>query len=723
MQHRSSPRHSWLVATGAGVGLLAGAVALGEVFEWRFLRAPLQQALTDALQRPVQLEAPFGVRFIGGLRLHAAQFVIGPAADDAQQAELVRARTLRLALPYATLWQLARGRNDAPLVIDSLAVDELQANLLRDAQGRANWTFKPRADAATPDAQTARLPRIGLLQVKSGEVRVEDALQQLLLRASVRTQEGSAGTPSGLSVQASGSHRGLPLVADLQSSGVLPLMRSDGGAVTVPVRLDLRIGRAQLKLDGNARDALQLGGLDAAVELSAPSLAAFGDALGLTLPTTATFDMRGRVRKDGTVWSAAIASWRVGTSRLRGDFRYEPERTPPLLSGTLGGERLALADLGPVIGTRTEARPATAAGAAGRTDKRPAGAGGSTDKRPAGAGGSTDKRLAGAGGSTDKRPAETGGRVLPQREFDIPSLQRMDADVALRLDRLDLGTPQLESLAPLQGRVRLQRGVLSVQELLARTANGTVRGEITVDARTQQTPSWRADLRWGGIDLERFVKARNNNDAAATTAQRAPGYVSGALGGTANVTGRGRSIGAVMATLDGKAGLWVRDGSVSHLGIELAGIDIAEGLGVLITGDQRLPLRCAVTQWTLRDGIARPDTALIDTRDTTLLIDGQLSLAKETLALVVTAHPHDMSLFSLRAPLRINGTFADPLVKLDKSRIALRLAGAAALAVLAPPAALLALVDLGEDDRQQCAEALKRSQATSKPTKPAQPKR
>jgi AsmA family protein len=674
VQHRSSPRRSWLTAIGAGVGLLAAALVLGEAFEWRFLRAPLQQALADKLQRPVQLDAPFGVRFIGGLRLHTAQLVIGPAADAAPQPGLVRARALRVTLPYATLWQLARGRNETPPVIDTLVVDDLQAHLLRDAQGRANWRFERSADPARPQASSG-LPRIGLLQIQRGEIQLEDVPQQLSLHASVRTQEGGAGTSSGLTVQARGSHRGLPLTADLQSSGLLPLMRSNGGDATVPVRLDLRIGRAQLKLDGNARDALQLGGLDAAVELSAPSLAAVGDALGLTLPTTATFDMRGRVRKDGTVWSAAIASWRVGSSRLRGDFRYEPERTPPLLTGTLGGERLALADLGPVIGTRADARPAAATAA---------------------------------------------GRVLPQREFDIPSLQRMDADVALRLDRLDLGTALLEPLAPLQGRVRLQRGVLSVQELLAHAGGGTVRGEITVDARTQQTPSWRADLRWGGIELERFVKARNNN-AASATAQRAPGYVSGALGGSANVTGRGRSIGAVMATLDGKAGLWVRDGSVSHLGIELAGIDLAESLGVLITGDQRLPLRCAVTQWTLRDGIARPETALIDTRDTTLLINGELSLAKETLALVVTAQPHDMSLFSLRAPLRINGTFADPQVKLDKSRIALRLAGAAALAVLAPPAALLALVDLGEDDRQQCAEAVKRSQALNKPVRPARP--
>ena len=87
------------------------------------------------------------------------------------------------------------------------------------------------------------------------------------------------------------------------------------------------------------------------------------------------------------------------------------------------------------------------------------------------------------------------------------------------------------------------------------------------------------------------------------------------------------------------------------------------------------------------------------------------------MALVVTAQPHDVSLFSLRAPVRIIGRFADPQVQLDKSRIGLRLIGAAALAALAPPAALLALVDLGEDDRQQCAEAVKRSQALA--NKPA----
>jgi AsmA family protein len=673
--HRPFFLRSWRLTLAVALGLLVGALALGEALQWPFLRGPLQEALSRNLQRPVTLQAPFGVRLFGSLRLRSALLVIGPP-EGAPQPDLVRATDVRLSVPYRTLWHAARGHSDRAPVIDALTVAHLEAHLLRDAQGRSNWQLG-QAPSTDGGASSSALPRFGLLQVRSGEIELDDALLPLTLRASVRTQEGAApgasGVPqAGLQMQASGSYRKLPLTADLQSSGVLPWLRSDAASTPVPLRLDLRLGRAQLKLDGQASDLLQLGGLDAAVELSAPSLAAVGDALGLTLPTTAAFDLRGRIRKDGSVWVTDIASWRVGTSRLRGDFRYDTASEPPLLTGTLAGERLALADLGPAIGTRTAPQDTAA----------------------------------------DSNNAA--GRVLPQREFDVPSLQRMSADVLLRLDRLDLGTPQLESLAPLQGRVRLQRGVLGVQELLARTASGTLRGEIMVDARAQQMPQWRADLRWGGIELERFIKARNTN-AAAATAKSTPGYVSGTLGGSANLTGRGRSVAAVMATLDGKAGLWVRDGSVSHLLTELAGIDVAESLGVLIKGDERLPLRCAIAQWNVRDGTARPEAALIDTRDTTLLISGELSLAKESLALVVTAQPHDVSLFTLRSPLRIGGSFATPQVELDKSRIALRLAGAAALAALAPPAALLALVDLGEDDRQQCTEAVKRFQTQGRP--------
>jgi hypothetical protein len=41
---------------------------------------------------------------------------------------------------------------------------------------------------------------------------------------------------------------------------------------------------------------------------------------------------------------------------------------------------------------------------------------------------------------------------------------------------------------------------------------------------------------------------------------------------------------------------WVRDGTISHVVVEAAGIDVAQALGVMIIGDDRLRMtapRCA----------------------------------------------------------------------------------------------------------------------------------
>lgn len=68
----------------------------------------------------------------------------------------------------------------------------------------------------------------------------------------------------------------------------------------------------------------------------------------------------------------------------------------------------------------------------------------------------------------------------------------------------------------------------------------------------------------------------------------------------------------------------------------------------------------------------------------------------------------------LRAPLHIEGTFADPQVRLETAMIGLRLAAAAALATVTPVAALLALFDLDEVEKQACQKAFDRVQRSSR---------
>ena len=75
---------------------------------------------------------------------------------------------------------------------------------------------------------------------------------------------------------------------------------------------------------------------------------------------------------------------------------------------------------------------------------------------------------------------------------------------------------------------------------------------------------------------------------------------------------------------------------------------------------------------------------------------GHVDLNDESLHLRVTIKPKDFSLFSLRSPLTITGTLAQPVVGVEGQALAGRALLAAALAVVAPPAALLAFLDFGD---------------------------
>ena len=82
-----------------------------------------------------------------------------------------------------------------------------------------------------------------------------------------------------------------------------------------------------------------------------------------------------------------------------------------------------------------------------------------------------------------------------------------------------------------------------------------------------------------------------------------------------------------------------------------------------------------------------------------------MSLRDEKLDLELLPRPPDATPVSLRTPLRIRGTFVDPSFRPDPKPLLLRGAAVAALAAIAPPAALLGLVDPGSgEDAAGCSD-------------------
>ena len=658
--HRAWP---WLAAV---VAALVTGVALCERQGWPFLQRPIERGLSERLKRPVVFGDAFALHMLGAFRLDTNALTIGPpawaaAASAAQSDPLVRARDARVALPYSTLLRLMRGDPDTPPRISVLKFGRVDASLQREADGRANWVLTPVAPGASAPRRF-EMPVIDELVIEAGRVVLRDDLLKAQADADLSTTEGGQlNRPRGLRVDGEGRYSDDPFEFHATASGVLPLVAPSEAASAVPLALQLSAGRSRLSFEGSGVDVLSFKRVDGSFTLAGPSLAKVGDALGVTLPTTAAFVLKGRLGKSNEVWTLKQADLHVGASHLGGEFTFDRTSKVPMLSGELTGERLVLADLLPAFGA-----PAPGAG----------------------------------------NPHPPLGRVLPQREFDIPSLHMMNAGVKLRLKRADLGMLFAQPLEPLGGDLALRGGVLSISQLVARTAGGEVRGSLGLDANP--TPAaWSADLRLAGVDLDRWLRAR---DTAAREIRpgsaKKPGYISGKLGAHAQLRGKGNSTAKLLASLDGSVQAWVRDGTVSHLMVEAAGIDIAQGLGVMIKGDDQLPMDCAVVQLLASHGTLAPSVAIVDTSDSTLFASGTVSLVDERLALTVTAKPKDKSPLTLRTPVKLEGSFDQPHVRLDAKPLERKLAAAAALALVNPLAGIIPLIDLGDRDANACQRTL-----------------
>ncbi len=665
---------------------------------------PATAPAITALQTPVP--PGFRVRFLGGVHLTAPWLTVA-APDWSAAPYLMQAQDVVLDLRYADLWRASRGQ---PLLIQGLQARRLDAHLERQADGRVSWQFGPDRvpDPAVPPPS---LPVVERLAVVQGHVQVQDVPNLLSLQADLSVVD--AATPalgSLLQVNGRGQFRGLPLTLALTASGALPGAQTDTrvaaqsdpavGAPAVPLTLTARIGRASLSFEGSATDPVKLLGLAGRFTLQGPSLAAVGDPLRVTLPTTAAFRSRGRLARRADGWYVLIDDATVGTSQLSGAFAYYTDRAVPLLAGRLGGKRLHLADLGPAVGLAPKV-PAGAAAATGLSlagEQTAALTGVLPAPLPAALPASvtavTPAVQPGLPPATGRAPALVDrrhpGKVLPDRPFDLAALRVMDADVLIDFAEVDLNTRWLEPLRPLHGHLLLAGGVLTLRDLDARTAQGRLGGQVQLDGR-DSVALWTADLRWDRVQLETWVhQARGDN--------RAP-YISGQLDGRAKLTGQGRSTAEILASLKGSTHTELTGGAISHLAVEAAGLDVAQALGLMVVGDDALPVGCAVADLVVDRGVFRPRVMVLDTTDSALWVDGSLSLATETMDLRGVVSPKDFSPLALRSPLHVQGSFANPKLSLELGRLAPRVAASALLALVNPLAALLPLIDTGDTDR------------------------
>jgi AsmA family protein len=237
----------------------------------------------------------------------------------------------------------------------------------------------------------------------------------------------------------------------------------------------------------------------------------------------------------------------------------------------------------------------------------------------------------------------------------------MDADVRLRGNRILAPNLPIDNL---DAKLSLTDGVLKFEPAYFGVANGRMELYSTFDG-SARTSKVKIDARLRQLDLKRML-------GKSTFAQKSLGPI----GGRINIAGTGESFRELMATASGDTFLVMSGGEISGMLVELAGLDVAETLGVVVRGDKPVPIRCAVVDLHGQDGQMRVQDLVLDTTDTIIFGEGKIDLKTEQLDIVLTPVPKDFSPLSLRSFIRVGGhfnnvsVFPDPIKTGTKSLLA-----------------------------------------------------
>jgi uncharacterized protein involved in outer membrane biogenesis len=537
-------------------------------------------------------------------------------------------------------WSLLRRR----WVIESVSLDRPNVVLERNRTGAANWRFeRARKGGGKP-------PSIGALSIREGRLALREPALRTDLELAVETARPSADDAyAPIVARGTGTYRGEPFELEGRVDSPLQLL-----ARGERYRLDLTAsaGDTRLHLAGALEAPLDPAHFELRADASGQDLGDVYKLLGIATPETPPYSVRGRLVRDGSVWRFEDFEGKVGDSDMAGDVSLEMRDKRPMVQARLNSRLLDLDDLGTLIG----APPGTAPGETASPEQR-----------------------------AEARERAASPRLLPDKPYDLKKLRSLDADVELRAQRIAARKLPITGLA---ARARLDDGLMRIDPLDVAIAGGRITGNIELDARRDPIAT-RTDLRAQNLEVPKLMPRISPS-----------GF--GRIAGEARLEGRGNSVANMLATADGEVGAVMGSGRMSNLVLELAGLDVAESLLLLVGKDRTVPVRCAYTDLAVSDGVATTKSLALDTTDTVIVGSGKIDLSDERLDLELKARPKDVSPVALRGPLEVEGTFKRPAFRPEAGRLAGRVAAAAALFAIAPPAALLALIETGPGKDLNC---------------------
>lgn len=222
----------------------------------------------------------------------------------------------------------------------------------------------------------------------------------------------------------------------------------------------------------------------------------------------------------------------------------------------------------------------------------------------------------------------------------------------------------------------LRDSVLTLNPSTAAFFGGKVEFRGKLDGK-EEIPTLKAVAAWRDGDFGALSRTLSGEDLLAARGTT-----------TLDLVSRGATPRALLKAVDGRSVLISRDGRIKSRYWKLIALDLATEFEKLGNADEMQEMACAVARFDITGGVARSVVAMVDGKEITVAAEGDVNLGGQNLDLLITPAPKDPVVFSLAAPIRVKGPWADLSVLPDTVSV-LKSLGAIGLGATVSPALLI----------------------------------
>ena len=285
-----------------------------------------------------------------------------------------------------------------------------------------------------------------------------------------------------------------------------------------------------------------------------------------------------------------------------------------------------------------------------------------------------------------KEARRQSGKVFSRDPLPIPPLAGLQGEIRYRAQEVT-GLPL--PLSDLSTNIQLQKGLLTMQPLQTELAGAPANGLLRLQQKSG-VPYLEFELTGKKLDMGELFRGLMGSDA-----------ITGKGDLSLRLQGSGGSMAEIMAGLDGHSRLLAGSGRIRAGALDTVTGGLRNIVGTLISsGSNSATMNCLASDFEIRHGIATSRAFLVDSEYSTLFGKGNINLASERIAFLLTPKPKSATL-NVAVPVKVEGTLAHPNYTLEKMGAARKAIGVIGLFAF-PPAALIGLGELGTGDQNPC---------------------